>query len=216
MCPGRAGNDEKRKGPPANFDRTPPPPGLAASRAGEPHGGTTAAAASPSRHRPPHPRRLPSPPPPPPVPALARRPRRPQRPPRRRQSRLRVGPSSSLFRRHVRPATAMWVGDMRLVGRKCTPEGLRGTSLKMPLLSRSSILLEIVRLVFSCFATKLANTLGREGTRSTPVGSEVSSFCLSQTLISPFSTMGWKGPPRWLAGLSPGSATTNRRICRQI
>ena len=36
MYPVRAGNDEKRKGPPANFDRTPPPPGLAASRAGEP------------------------------------------------------------------------------------------------------------------------------------------------------------------------------------
>ena len=31
----------------------------------------------------------------------------------------------------------MWVGDMRLVGRKCTPEGLRGTSLKMPLLDSS-------------------------------------------------------------------------------
>ena len=187
MCPGRAGNDEKRKGPPANFDRTPPPPGLAASRAGEPHGGTTAAAASPSRHRPPHPRRLPSPPPPPPVPALARRPRRPQRPPRRRQSRLRVGPSSSLFRRHVRPATAMWVGDMRLVGRKCTPEGLRGTSLKMPLLSRSSILLEIVRLVFSCFATKLANKLRRPFRFGVPQMGRHHSVCRLEGSGQPFS-----------------------------
>ena len=36
MYPGRAGNDEKPKYPPANFDRTRPPPGLAALRAGEP------------------------------------------------------------------------------------------------------------------------------------------------------------------------------------
>ena len=32
MHPGRAGNDEKREYPPANFDGAPPPPGLAASR----------------------------------------------------------------------------------------------------------------------------------------------------------------------------------------
>ena len=31
MYPGRAGNDEKREYPPANFDGAPPPPGLAAS-----------------------------------------------------------------------------------------------------------------------------------------------------------------------------------------
>ena len=36
MHPGQAGNDEKREYPPANFDGAPPPPGLAASRAGEP------------------------------------------------------------------------------------------------------------------------------------------------------------------------------------
>ena len=36
MYPERAGNDEKRKGPPANFDRTRPPPGQAAFRASEP------------------------------------------------------------------------------------------------------------------------------------------------------------------------------------
>ena len=30
MHPGRAGNDEKREYPPANFDGAPPPPGLAA------------------------------------------------------------------------------------------------------------------------------------------------------------------------------------------
>ena len=130
---------------------------------------------------------LPSPPPPPPVPALARRPRRPQRPPRRRQSRLRVGPSSSLFRRHVRPATAMWVGDMRLVGRKCTPEGLRGTSLKMPLLSRSSILLEIVRLVFSCFATKLANKLRRPFRFGVPQMGRHHSVCRLEGSGQPFS-----------------------------
>ena len=36
MHPGRAGDDEIHKYPPANFDRTRPPPGQAASRASEP------------------------------------------------------------------------------------------------------------------------------------------------------------------------------------